>query len=240
MPGWGLERGSMRWVLVLLLLVGLGIALLPLKLATDTLAPGLEADEVGGSIWKGRLRNARYNGLPLGNLDVGLDPRRLLGGEASLAFTRLDRHLSGRIGGTRQDRRIEGLTGEVKMSVLPPPVPAAVVALDGASARFGPAGTCLSAGGSIAARLSGIPLLGDTPPLVGTPRCDGDALFAPLAAPSGRVGLDLRLWADGRWRAGLDIRTETPMAQLALAAAGFAMSATGGTYEVEGRLGPSA
>jgi general secretion pathway protein N len=228
----------MKWVLLLLGALALAIAFLPLRLATAYLAPGLAADGIEGSIWNGRLRNARYAGLPLGDLDVGLDPRRLPAGEASLGFTRLQPRLSGRVGGTRQARRIEQLTGELQLAVLPPPVPAATVAFDGAFATLGAGGKCLSAGGTVSARLSGIPLLGETPPLAGTPRCDGDALFAPLVAPGGEAGLDRWLWPDSRWQAGLNIRNSNPLALLAMGAAGFSITDQGGTYRVEGRLRP--
>jgi general secretion pathway protein N len=225
----------MKWLLAGLVAVGLALVFLPLSFVTGRLAPGLEAEQIDGSIWKGRLRQARYNGLPLGDIDVGLDPGRLLKGEASLAFTRREPRLAGRAGGTRSERRIEAVTGEVPLAILPPPVPAAVVMFEDASARFGLRGNCLSASGTVGARLTGVPFLGDTPALSGTPSCDGDALFAPLEAPGGRIGLDLRLWANGRWQAGLKLRAESPLAKAALAAAGFTLTDEGATWLAQGQ-----
>jgi general secretion pathway protein N len=227
----------MRWVLGLLVVLGLAVWLMPLTLVVRQVAPGLEAEAISGSIWKGRLRNARYAGVPLGDLDVGLDPRRLLQGEVSLGFSRLGPQLDGRLGGSRDELTAEGLTGAVVLPLLPPPVPEVRVHLSEAHLRLDRAGRCRSAGGEVTALLQGVPLIGETPPLVGVPRCDGDALLAPLVAPGGDSGLDLRLWPDGRWQGGLWLKGLPPLAGVALQALGFGVDAQGALrLEREGRL----
>jgi general secretion pathway protein N len=227
----------MRWIVLLLALTGLGIAFMPLAPVLGRLAPGLEAEDVSGTIWNGRLRGARYAGVAIGDADVGLDPRRLVRGEASLAFTRLSPRLSGRVGGTRADRRLEELTGELMLNLLPAPVPAAAIAFDGVHLRLDPAGRCLEAGGRVAARLTGVPLMGETPALEGEPRCEGEALLAPLAARGAPLGLDLRVARDGGWQAALRIGGLNPFGQMALAAAGFRPDGAGWVrLDVEGRF----
>lgn len=227
----------MRFVLVLLGLLGLGVAFLPLSPVVGRLAPGLEAEQISGSIWNGQLRGASYGGLPLGDVDVGLDPRRLLRGEASLQFKRLDPRLSGRAGGTRNERRLEALTGDVRLQLLPAPVPPAAISFDAVSLVTDVTGRCLSAGGTVSARLAEVPLLGVTPPLIGQPRCDGDALMAPLRAADGEAGLDLWLWRDGRWRAALRLSGLNPLLVAGLQAFGFQPESAGrASYAVEGRL----
>lgn len=227
----------MRWVVVTgLAALALLILFFPLSAATSYLAPGLEAESVSGSIWNGRLRNARYAGLPLGDVDVGLDPGRLLKGEASLRFERLGPRLQGRAGGSRQLRRLEELSGELPLQLLPAPAPAMAIRFDQVHVAMTPRGMCRSAGGHVAASLTGIPFLGESPPLSGTPACDGDRLFTPLRMPGDRAGLDLWLAADGSWEGRLRVRPDNRLVLAALAVAGFAIEAGDATLSARGRL----
>lgn len=232
----------MRWVVVVLGVFLATLALLilffPLSAATARLAPGLEADTVSGSIWKGRLRNARYAGLPLGDIDVGLDPVRLLKGEASLRFMRLGTRLQGRVGGSRQARGLEELSGELPLQILPAPLPAFLIRFTDVHVALSPRGDCRSAGGTVSTSLSGIPFLGETPPLAGTPRCDGNRLFAPLRLPGDQAGLDLWLGARGDWEGRLRIRPGNRLALMGLAAAGFAIEGDEATLGAGGQLQP--
>lgn len=235
-------RSPVHWGLVLSGVVLGALALLilffPLSAATSRLAPGLEAESVSGSIWKGRLRNARYAGVPLGDIDVGLDPARLVKGEASLRFMRLGTRLQGRAGGTRQERRLDELSGELPLQVLPAPLPAFVIRFSDVHVALSPRGDCRSAGGTVSTSLSGIPFLGETPPLAGAPRCDGARLFAPLSLPGETAGLDLWLGAGGEWEGRLRIRPGNRLALMGLAAAGFAIADGEATLGAAGRLQP--
>lgn len=233
----------MRWIVVAGLVALLaGILLFPLRLAVSSLAPGLEADAVTGSVWNGQLRNARWDGVPLGDLDIGLDPRSLLGGNPELAFTRLNSGvngatLNGSVGGSRQEKRIVGLDGDLQLELLPAPVPRVALTFADVSASFSNSRGCMAAGGTITARISGIPLMGDSPPISGTPRCDGDALLTRLAAPTAPLALDLWLWQDGRYRAGLAVQTANPLARITLSGIGFTPTSEGATLLVEGKSG---
>ncbi len=232
------EMNSVRWVLLGLLAAAIAaVAFLPLRLAVTRLAPGLEADSIEGSIWNGRLRNARWEDVPLGDLDVGLSPRSLLRGKADLGFARLQPRLAGTIGGNRRVQRIDGLNGDLLLTVLPAPIPDVDLAFSNVSVVFDTVAGCVSAEGSVRAQLKGLPLIGDTPPLSGSPRCDEAAMFVPLAADGGQAALDLWLWRDGRYRAGLRLDTGNRFVQLALIGAGFRPTSGGVTLLVEGRAG---
>lgn len=230
----------MRWIVIAgLAALVVGIILLPLRLAVSSLAPGLEADAVTGSIWKGELRAASWDGVPLGDLDIGLDFRSLLGGKLELSFTRLNSGanglpLNGVVGGSSDSKRISGLDGELQLAVLPAPLPGVAFSFANVSASFSNSRGCMAAGGTITARVSGIPLLGDSPPISGTPRCEGEALLTRLAAPTAPLALDLWLWQDGRYRAGLAVQTANPLTRIALERIGFTPTSEGAILLVEG------
>ncbi|WP_181160165.1 type II secretion system protein N [Sandaracinobacter neustonicus] len=227
----------MRWLVMLgLAALALLILFFPLSAATSYLAPGLEADSVSGSIWNGRLRNAHYAGLPLGDVDVGLDPARLLKGEASLRFQRLGPRLQGRAGGSRQLRQLEELSGELPLQVLPAPAPALTIRFEDVHVAMTPRGACRSAGGHVSTSLTGIPFLGETPPLSGAPACDGDRLFAPLRLAGDRAGMDLWLAADGSWEGRLRLRPDNRLVLAGLSAAGFTIESGDATLTAKGRL----
>lgn len=240
----------MKWVFVgLLAALIAAIAFFPLRLAVERLAPGLEADSIEGSIWNGELRNARWEDVPLGDLDVGLEFTSLFRGDANLNFSRLrpgpleqqsgsrQAKLTGQVGGNRQIKRIEDLNGELRLALLPAPIPEIGLQFSDISVGFGTTRGCVAAGGIVTATVKGLPLIGDSPPLSGTPRCDGEALFVPLAATSGQIGLDLWLWQDGRYRAGLRVSAPSTLVQMALIGAGFTPVDGGVSLLVEGRAG---
>ncbi|HLL30792.1 MAG TPA: type II secretion system protein N, partial [Allosphingosinicella sp.] len=94
---------------------------------------------------------------------------------------------------------IDDATGSIEapaLANLPPPA----LDLSDLSFRFGD-GLCAGAGGLVKARfageLAGMPL---TATFSGEPRCDGQALLLPLTSQTGPDRLDIRLFADGRYR----------------------------------------
>ncbi|MCG2842238.1 type II secretion system protein N [Sandaracinobacter sp. RS1-74] len=209
------------WILILIALVALAAFFLPLSFVLRQAAPGLEAERVEGSIWNGRLRGASYGGIPIGDVDAGLDFGRLLQGEANVRFERLGPRLSGRAGGTLEDRRLEGLNGELPLSILPQGFPPVRLQFEDVSLHLGRRQNCLSASGVVTASLPDLPGLRRVPPLSTTPRCEGDALIVPLNAPDQRLALHIGVAPGGVWKAGLGIRLESPLAAAALVAAGF-------------------
>ena len=68
------------------LLVLLAVAPLSLVLGDRAAAAGLSAAEVSGTVWRGRLSDAAYRGLRLGDVGLGVRPLSLLAGCPRLGF----------------------------------------------------------------------------------------------------------------------------------------------------------
>ncbi|PZN92196.1 MAG: type II secretion system protein N [Alphaproteobacteria bacterium] len=203
------------------------LALLPLRVAGLDNA-GLTAQAVTGSIWRGHLTAAQLRGLPIGDVDAGMAPLSLLGGTLKLGFAgpviagAVLRHGNG--GG------VEGVRGRL----LPGRVaglPVASLDLDDFGADFRDA-ACAGAGGRVTLQPAGN--LARIGTLVGAPRCDGPALVLPLAGDRGR--LDLRIAADGGYRATLAVDDVGEGERAGLLAAGFQPTPSGLALTVEGRL----
>ncbi|MGL6043446.1 MAG: type II secretion system protein N [Sandaracinobacteroides sp.] len=224
----------------LLLALAAGIAVLPLGWVTTRYLPGLEATSVSGTIWDGRIRGARYQGLPVGDVDAALQVRPLLRGEAEIAFQRLGEPLSGNATLSRGLRRVTDVTGTI---TFPAPLggSAVVLALDRVALETNAQGSCRAVSGTVTATLGGLPVIGSVPPLEGQLRCDGDAFHAPLALADRSVGLDARLWPTGSWQADLAIRNRNPLVLGLLELAGFGRTAEGVALRMAGTaVAPSA
>jgi general secretion pathway protein N len=184
------------------------IALLPLRFALDRLGfadSGLSARDVEGSVWLGALAEARFGTVAIGDVATRLRFLPLLIGRARLDLEQEDDGLRGALTLSRHGFGIDDATGSIEappMAGLPPP------ALDLAdlSVRFGD-GLCAEAAGLVKARFAGevggMPLAAT---LSGEARCDGRALLLPLVAQSGGDRLDVRLFADGRYRLDAALR----------------------------------
>ena len=226
-----------KWLAAALIAAALVLAFLPLRLVTPHVAPDLTASAISGSIWRGRLTDAQWHGVVLGDLGVGLDPGALLAGKLRLDFDRAAAaggRLSGRVGSDRGQHLAERVSGGLRLALPYALVPVLDIELHDVSLYLDPAGNCLRAGGGVTTLLTGIPGIGDSPALAGTARCDGTALLLPLASDNGQLGLAVHVWGDRRFRAALTVRTNSTLAQLALAAAGFAAGDDGATLVVEG------
>lgn len=225
-----------KYLLGVLVLLAVGIVLLPLRQVTRHVAPELTAREISGSVWKGRLSGARWRGIELGDLELGLDPRALLGGELRLDFVRGASQLTGRLGTDNGIHSAERLNGAVRVPLASAFASDLDVALINAAISVDDAGRCHSAGGKVATRISGIPGIGASPTLTGVARCDDGALMLPLASADGRIGFDVHLWADRRYRAEIIVNSTNIVTRLALAAAGFSAGPDGSRRTVEGQL----
>lgn len=213
---------------------------LPLRLALGALGlpeDGLTARAAEGSVWSGRLVEARISGVPLGDLDVGLHPLPLLAGRARLGFARPgaradeagdgDGATHGRVTVSRHILGLDGATLRLPVARLLAPLPVRVLALGDASARFRD-GVCEAADGLVRAELAGA-IGGVTLPggFSGTARCDAGALLLPLASQSGEERLALRLLGAGRYRIAVTLRPADAAAQARLTAAGFVKAPDG-------------
>lgn len=183
-------------------------ALLPLRIALGWLgfeAGGLTARQVQGSVWLGLLADAHLGPVPLGDVSARLRALPLLAGRARLDLAQAEDGLSGALTLSRHGFGIDDLSGRLDgpgLAGLPPP------ALDLAdlSVRFGD-GLCAAGEGLVSAHfageLAGVPLAAG---FSGEARCDGPALLLPLASRSGADRLDVRLFADGRYRIDAALR----------------------------------
>lgn len=210
------------------------VLLLPLRLVAgwiDLPSIGLAAREATGSVWRGRLAEARIAGAPLGDVSARLDPLPLLLARARVAVAREGETadpLSGAVVLSRHRIGLERATARVPLGQRVAPLPIAAIELGDVAVTFRD-GLCERAEGLVRARIEGAPAALSLPPsLSGAVRCDAGALLLPLSGPGGGETLALRLTADGGYRADLSVRPATPDAAAALLAAGLQPVATGG------------
>jgi general secretion pathway protein N len=184
------------------------VALLPLRIALDGLGfedKGLTAREAQGSVWLGALADARFGTLPLGDVATRLRALPLLAGRARLDLAQNGDGLQAGVTVSRHGFGIDDASGALEapgLAGLPPPA----LELGDLSVRFAD-GLCVHAEGLVKARfageLAGVPL---TAGFSGEARCDGPALLLPLASQSRADRLDVRLFADGRYRVDAALR----------------------------------
>lgn len=214
------------------------IALLPMRLALGWAgldAQGFTAREVRGSLWSGRLVEARFGDIALGDLKAGVSPLALLIGRARIALSGAGEGLSGVVEIGRSRAAILNATGPLSPGSAFAPLPVTALNLDDVSVRFVD-GACEGADGRVRASLSGS-WQGQALPgaLSGTARCDAGALLLPLSSGAGE-GVALRLWPDGRYRAELTLVPTDPLVAGRLDAGGFVANGAARTLAVEGRF----
>lgn len=214
--------------LVAIVAAGLGVAVLalvPLRLPLERLdvPAALAATDASGTVWSGTLHRVHWNGRPLGDIDVALQPLALLGGVqrvrldgagASLVLLHGRQRGFDDAHGSLAIQRVAGLGGlDVRLD------------LDDAAIVFDATG-CRAAGGGVRLALSlpaaPTPLL----ELAGTPACVGGiarVMLAPAAGTDAAPDVDasLEVGADGSWRLHALVRGADPSTRLALQAAGF-------------------
>lgn len=183
------------------------VALLPLRLALDWLgfeAMGLTARQAEGSVWLGALADARFGSVPVGDVATRLRALPLLLGRTRLDLAQDGDGLRGALTLSRHGFGVDDVSGTLEgpgIGDLPP----SALDLADLSVRFGD-GLCAAADGLVKARfggeLAGVPLAGFS----GEARCDGPALLLPLRSQSGADRLDVRLFADGRYRVEATLR----------------------------------
>lgn len=219
------------------------LVFLPMRLALGWAGlddQGFTAREVTGSLWSGRLSEARFGELALGDLDAAVSPFALLIARARIALEREAPVEAQRLTGTveigRRRAAVLGATGPIEPGNAFFPLPVSALNLTEASVRFVD-GACEAAEGRITATMAGS-FLGATLPgaLSGAPRCDAGALLLPLNGVAGSEGVALRLWADGRYRAELTLVPTDPTVTSRLDAAGFTANGSARTFSVEGRF----
>ncbi|WP_182466821.1 type II secretion system protein N [Sphingomonas gilva] len=201
------------------------VLLFPLRMALGVVNAerlGLSAREARGPVWAGRLIEARWRGLALGDLDASLSPVQLLVGRVRLDLSG-DGDMRGAVSVSRNGAGIDDVSGRLPVEGLFEGLPLGALIATDVSARFAD-GVCDRAEGQVRAELSAaLPGVSLAQGMTGRARCDGGALLLPLQGASGLERLDLRLFGDGRWQARLQIAGD-----------GAALSA--GVLERSGRL----
>lgn len=217
------------------------VALLPMRLALDWLgldSRGLAAREATGSIWLGALKEAQLGPVPLGDVGARLNSLPLLIGRARLSMSRRGEadDLEGAAIASRHRFGLEDVTGQARLGSLFAPLPITQLDLDGVSVGF-TSDQCDRAEGAVRATLAGdVGGIALPSGLTGDVRCAEGALLLPLASQTGMEQLNLRLYADGRYRAELLVRPSEPAARERLAAAGFMPAGAGMARVIEGRF----
>lgn len=217
------------------------VALFPMRLAIDWIGldeRGLAAREANGSVWIGALAEAQLGPVPIGDVEAGLDTLPLFLGRARVGLERDDaaRPFAGAATVSGDRFGLDDVTAQLPVGALFAPLPVTSLDLSDLTAHFAD-GLCVEAEGlvraNVAGELGGVLLPGG---LSGNARCDEGALLLPLASQSGLERLDLRLWADGRYRLDLAVRPTDPALGERLRAAGFVPAGSGYALTTEGRL----
>ena len=219
------------------------VVFLPLRLALGWAGldeQGFAARRVTGTLWSGRLTEARFGELAIGDLDAGVSPLRLLLGRARVWMEGRSPDPAARLTGAVELGRgrvsVLDASGPMQPGAAFAPLPVTALNLDAVTVRFVD-GVCDSAEGRVRADIAGTYLGAPLPGSVsGMARCDGGALLLPLVSTAGAEGANLRLWADGRYRAELTLVPSDPAVAARLDGGGFVANGAGRVLTVEGRF----
>lgn len=215
------------------------VALFPLGLAISWLGldeRGLAARTAEGSVWLGTLKEAQIGRAPIGDVSARLNSLPLLLGRARVGLARADaaNPFSGAATMERHGFGFDDVTGQPRLGSLFAPLPITALDLEEVSAGFA-SGLCARAEGRVRATVTGqIGGMNLTSGLSGTPACAGDAVLIPLVSQSGMEQLNVRFFADGRYRVELAVRTTDAAVGQQLIGAGFTQGNGGFLRVVEG------
>lgn len=216
------------------------LALVPLRFALGLVGlgeQGLTARRVDGQLWSGRLVEARFGAVPLGDADARLAFWPLLLGRARVELAGSGpRPLQGAVTVGRHGFGVDDMTASLATGPLFAPLPVTALDLDDVTVHFRD-GECEQADGRIRATLAGeaggVPL---PPVLSGPARCEAGALLLPLTSAAGTESATLRVFGDGRYRAEFALRGADPATAAKLEGAGFIAGTQGYRLAAEGRF----
>lgn len=217
------------------------VALTPLGLAISWLGldeRGLAAREAEGSVWLGALREAQLGPAPIGDVNARLSSLPLFLGRARVSLARMDetQPFEGAVTISRHGFGFDDATGQLRLGALLAPLPINAIQLEGVSIGFA-SGLCSRAEGRVRAMASGdVGGMSLSSGLAGNASCAGDAALLPLVGQSGMEQLNIRLFADGRYRVELLVRSQDAALGQRLVAAGFTAGNGGFARVVEGRF----
>lgn len=238
-------RPSRRfWHVAALLFAFAAFTFMPLRWVVGVALPEkstLAASGADGTIWSGRIYDVQLGKVGMGTLDAGFQPLGLFLGRVGFWFEQpstaglpgLRGSVSKGLGGVAA----QGLNGPVPVAEILPGFPTAQLEFDNVSASYS-AGKCRSASGSVRLKPEG-PLfaaLGVDAGLMGRVRCEAGDLLLPLASASAMERVDLRIAADGRYRATVQFQQPSAEIMPLLTLAGFAPIAGGFRKSGKGRF----
>ena len=224
------------WILFGLLLAIALLCFVPLGfvLSGDPAGKGIAARRATGTIWSGKLYDARIGAVALGDVAVAVDPLSLLAG-------RVRTHIKGAVGqgvfstgGARSG--IDNVTARVAMAGLSTPVPLTAIELDDATVYFNGKSCEKASGRARAVFGSAVGGLTLSQGLSGTLSCQQGRLLLPLVSQSALERLNLRIAGDGRYEGEFIIRSTDPLLATTLQAAGFVTTQSGAVLRVSGAL----
>ncbi|MGE3396813.1 MAG: type II secretion system protein N [Sphingomonas sp.] len=215
------------------------VATLPLGLAIGWLGldgRGLAAREATGSVWLGALTEAQLGPAPVGNVGARLNSLPLFIGRARVSLTRADEAapFEGAVTMSRHGFGFDDASGRLQLGALLAPLPIGAIELEDVSAGFA-SGLCSRAEGRVRAIVGGdLGGMNLAAGFAGTARCAGDAVLLPMASQSGMEQLNVRIFASGRYRVELLIRSQDAALGQRLTVAGFTQGNGGFVRIVEG------
>ena len=207
------SRNFLIGAFALTLLVALA-ALMPLRVALGTVDParfGISARMASGTIWHGQLRGVALGEVPLGDFAVALSPWQLLRGRAAFALVGMaDSASRATLIATPRMVGVDGVTLKLAGVAAFAPLPVDSLDLTDANVRLDH-GRCLSASGQMRVNTAG-DIGGITLPkgLVGTLRCDGDAISSVLVSQSAMEQVRLSVSPGKGYRATIIVHADTP------------------------------
>ncbi|WP_068073779.1 type II secretion system protein N [Novosphingobium lentum] len=231
--------GRTRLAIAALVLLSL-VVLFPLRVALGWAAAGgaeISARAAEGTVWSGRIVDARAGSLPIGTLDAGLRPLPLLIGRSELWLRRpasAGDPFSARLSGGSGWLRLREVNGTLPLGDAAGGLP--LTSIGFADFRLDQdGGRCSAADGLVTLTLASIsPLMPANVAMTGKARCDKGALYVPMTGPSGMERLFLRIEGDGRYTAelvlsGLPVEVSTPLLDMGFSArpGGIGLKASG-------------
>jgi len=202
--------------------VGALVLLFPIGLALQWAGAdkaGLSARRSAGDVWTGRLADARFGPVALGNANIGLKPLPLLTGAAELG---IDTAVGfGRLLSSGNTRGVRNATAKLPLAAALAPLPVESIELAESSIVFRGA-ECVEGIGRVRATFSGsLAGLSLAQGMSGTARCERGELLLPLVSQTGLEKLTVRMKGSGRWTAVLTVQGNDPALVAKLAVAGF-------------------
>ncbi len=215
------------------------VALFPLRLGLAAAGQTVDARDVHGSVWGGKVNGLAIGKIYLGDVNVAVSPVQLLVGRLRLDIWRKTGQaddISGAWTSGFNQRGVDDVTGTVPVDGALAPLPISTLEMDDVTVHFA-GDTCAKAEGRVRARIAGrYAGLNLSQGLSAAPSCDGRAVLLPLVSQSGMERIALRFWRDGRYSAQIAVKGGTDANVAALSGAGLTQSGDDYVLTLEGKL----